>query len=189
MFEFNFSDDRRLFSSSAPGLAHLLDVSGTTCTAAAGSLNALKLKAFVINLEEGRLRYGSGSAYSVAGELPAQPEGLGVVGIPIVMGDDVPARLKDLTGVPRRLKVTLWRTRPSYVLACPVILSFAISGADFVADVVLVDKEATIHAQVECDSAHWETLLLPRGYPKAILRAPLSLGGLRVPHLVSRFQI
>ena len=125
----------------------------------------------------------------MAGELPAQPEGLGVVGITIVMGDSVPARLKDLTKTLRRLKLTLWRTRPSYLLACRVILAFAISGADFVADVVPMGEQATVQAQVECDRAHRETLLLPQGYPKAILRAPLSLGGLGVPHLVSRFQV
>ena len=70
-----------------------------------------------------------------------------------------------------------------------MIVSFAISGADFAADVVPVGEEATIHAQVECDGAHREALLLPQGYPKAILRAPLSLGGIRVPHLVLRFRV
>ena len=70
-----------------------------------------------------------------------------------------------------------------------MIVSFAISGADFAADVVPVGEEATIHAQVECDGAHREALLLPHGYPKAILRAPLSLGGIGVPHLVLRSRV
>ena len=85
VFEFSFSDDRRLFSSSDAGLAHLVDVGRVTCTAAAGSLNALKLKAFTIHLDSGRLQYGGGTVCSVVGDLPVQSEGLGVVGIPIVM--------------------------------------------------------------------------------------------------------
>ena len=189
VFEFSFSDDRRLISSSSAGAAHLLDVGRTTCTAAAGSLNALKLEAFAIDLEGDRLLYGEGTVCSVVGDLPTRPKGLGVVGIPIVMGDAIPTKLTDLTSTLRRLRQALRRTRPSYVLACRVILSFAISGADFVADVVPVDEEATILAQVECDGALREAMLLPQGFPKAVLRAPLSQGGIGAPHLAWRFRI
>ena len=189
VFGFGFSNDRRLFSSSAVGLAHLLDIGRTTCTAASGSLSSAKLKAFVIDPEGGRLQYGQGSVCSVAGELHTKEAGLGVVGIPVVMGDSIPDRLKDLTETLRRLRLTLWRTRPSFVLACRVILAFAITGAEFVADVIPVGEEALVQAEVECDRAHREALLLPQGYPKAIMRAPLRLAGIGAPHLASRFRV
>ena len=57
VFEFSFSNDRRLISSSSAGAAHPLDVGRTTCTAAAGSMNTLKLEAFAINLKGDRLLY------------------------------------------------------------------------------------------------------------------------------------
>ena len=65
-FDFNFSDDRLLFSSSANKLTHVANIRRTTCPTAAGSLNLVTVTALVIGLKAGQLIYGHGSVCPVA---------------------------------------------------------------------------------------------------------------------------
>jgi hypothetical protein len=85
--ELGYSDDRRLFSRSAEGLANLLDVAAHGCWAAGGVVNGTKLQAFCVRREGQKLVYVADHLDSVLGPLDYRCEGLALCKIPLVPGE------------------------------------------------------------------------------------------------------
>ena len=105
--------------------------------------------------------YCVGSIDTVAGRLVQQGSGLAVVGVPMVMGKDTSAITAALEQKLVKLRPALWRTRPSYVLTVRVVLAFAISGAEYVYDVVPVGQKALQKLQSLVDTILRDAIRLP----------------------------
>lgn len=82
--ELVYSDDRRFFSRSSAGLAHLLDVACHACWAAGGSVNFQKLKVYAVGLSGGKLKYLTGELTGTHGSLSFSSDSLSFLGIPLV---------------------------------------------------------------------------------------------------------
>jgi hypothetical protein len=81
-----YSDDRRLFSTTAAGLAHLLDVACQGCWASGGAVNVSKLKVFAVRRRSNRVVCVPGTLDTMQGVLPYSTTDLNFVGFPLLMG-------------------------------------------------------------------------------------------------------
>ena len=111
------------------------------------------------------------------------------MGVPMVMGEDTLATTAALEEKLVKLRPALWRTRPSYVLIVRVVLVFAISGAEYVYDVVLVGEKTLHKSQSLVDTILRDAIRRPQGFPKRVLRGSLLSMGLGGPNLLVRFAV
>jgi hypothetical protein len=94
--EVGYSDDRRFFSKSPDGLAHLLEVAAHGCWSAGGVVNGSKLQIFSIKRVGARMVYCPGHIDTVLGPLDCQSAGLALCKIPMLAGE-VPADAMEKT--------------------------------------------------------------------------------------------
>jgi hypothetical protein len=78
---------------------------------------------------------------------------------------------------------------PANTLTLRIVLSFAVSQLDYVHDACPPHLAGLLPLQRLVDSILLAALRAPRSYPKALLYAPLRLGGLGGPHLAPRLEL
>ena len=187
--ELVYSDDRRFFSRTAAGLAHILDIACHGCWASGGAVNFSKLKVFHIRRRGTKLQYITGTLSSMQGDLPFEPKGLAFVGIPLLQGEAPTATLHKATTRLERIHRAILRHRPAYILALRVILSYGVAVLDTVADALPFPATSLVPLQRRLDTALTAALCVPNTVPKALLYAPLHSGGFGVPHLSARLAL
>ena len=117
LLEMGFSDNGRLIASNDVELGHLIDAARHGCRAAGGSVDENKLATFKLGLDNGFIKYRTGSLSTIVGGLHHKTQGLSLVGIPLVMHE--PPRT-NINATLARLKLVLagvLRLRPTYILA------------------------------------------------------------------------
>ena len=75
------------------------------------------------------------------------------------------------------------------MLTVRVVLAFAISGAEYVYDVVPVGQKALQKLQSLVDTILRDAIRLPQGFPKRVLRGSLLSMGLGGPNPLVRFAV
>ena len=187
--EIVYSDDRRFFAKTAPGLAHILDIACHGCWASGGAVNFNKLKVFHIRRQEGRLQYVSGTLPSMQGELPLAKGGLAFVGIPLLSGEVPTEALKKVTSRLECIRRAILKLSPTYILALRAVLSYGVAALDTTADALPLPNTQLLPLQRCIDSTLTLALQVTSTLPKALLYAPLNSGGFGVPHLEVRLAL
>lgn len=178
-----------MFARSDAALAHLLDIVCHGCWKAGAAVNATKLRTFKIRLVSGRLTYLTGSTYPQIGPLRHHRGGLCLAGIPLLMGDTLRPSLQSTLRKLQTIHAGICRLRPSYILALRVVISFAISRLDYLFDALPPPPTCLQSLQRAVNNALTVAINVPRSIPKALLYAPLSVGGFGIPNLTTRFQL
>lgn len=187
--EVMFSDDSRLFGLTARDLAQTLNHQADLATKAGASVNVAKLKAFRIQLGCSGLIYAQGEVSSKLGALMTESSGLRVVGVPCVMGELPTLEVKKLETA---LNICLARIRhfsPSCILALRVILTFAVSSADYRLGVVPVPRDLLSRSQTLVHQTARAALRVPSWFPSFWLTTPMPYGGLGFPRLATRLAL
>jgi hypothetical protein len=132
ILEVAYSDDRRPLAFTGLGLEQLLNTMSHTCWAAGGSVNASKLRAFRLQLRDGRLVYAAGVVHPAVGTIRCTRGGLLLAGVPLVMGERATNLLQKVTRRLRAVRAGVMRLQPSYLLSVRIVLGYAVSQLDFV---------------------------------------------------------
>jgi hypothetical protein len=111
------------------------------------------------------------------------------VGIPLVMHEPPRANINAALARLKLVFAGVLRLRPTYILALRVVLAYAVSKLDYVYDAIPPSHPRLDVVQHSVDRVLTCALRLPRNVPRALLYAPLAVGGYGVPHLTSRFRL
>ena len=123
------------------------------------------------------------------GELTCGLAGLSVVGIPCVMGECVS---QWLVKVESALATCCGRIRchqPSCILSLRILLTFAVSMADYRFSVVPVPLGSLLRCQVLVRQSARAAAGVPSWFPSCFLCAPIRKGGLGFPVLATRLAL
>ena len=189
VLELCYSDDRRPVALCPTGLERLLDAMCHVCWAAGGSVNTAKLKAFGIEIRNGRLGYRTGAVHPIVGRIPLSRGGLLLAGVPLLMGERPSSCLLKAEQRLRAVASAVRRLHPSYILSLRIVLSFAVSQLDYIHDACPPHAPGLRVLQPILDGALTHSLRVPSSYPKSLLHAPLRCGGFGAPDLASRFEL
>ena len=118
---------------------------------------------------------------TVLGRLTTQSKGLGVVGIPCVMGDNV----KDIVDAAMISAQTVLRSvrrhHPSCILTLRVMLAFVVSSLDYKLAIVPTSGVVVHPLQRLLQQIIRSALGVPNWFPSAFLTLPLRWGWFGVP--------
>ena len=179
-----FADDARQFGRTAVELGETVSQAATIANECGVSVQTSKLKAYCNAHSSSSLVYVSSvEVPTVIGRLTTKSKGLGVVGIPCVIGDNV----KDIVDAAMISAQTVLRSvrrhHPSCILTLRVMLAFVVSSLDYKLAIVPTSDVVVHPLQRLLQQIIRSALGVPNWFPSAFLTLPLRWGGLGVPVL------
>ena len=144
---------------------------------------------FSLRLGAEGLEYAPATVRCSLGDLSGGMEGLSVVGIPSVMGEGVGTWISKVEAALATCCGRIRRHQPSCILSLCILLTFAVSMADYRFAVVPVPPASLLRCQVLVMQSARAALGVPSWFPSRLLCAPVRLGGLGFPLLGTRLAL
>ena len=152
-----------------------------------GSVIFCKVVVVQLQLRGESFVYSTRAFQSYLGPFPYTASGLCMVGIPMVMGEKPKAALDRALKKLRLVSASIRHLRASHVLVLRVVLCFAVSSLDYVAEVVPLPEAVVLHHQWLVKRICSMALGIPCRAPYAVLCDCVHCLGLGVPRLGHRF--
>ena len=181
-----FADDARQFGRTPEELGSTISAAAALTQDAGGSVNVEKLKVYSVAYLAGRLTYQTGEVPTTLGTLSTQRSGLSVVGVSVVMGEDVSPAVASIMLIAQTILRSVRHHRPTLILALRVALAYLASAIDYKLAIVPLNPLSLVTLQRCVRQICRAVLGVPSWFPSALLTVPLRFGGMGMPDLYVR---